>query len=327
MAVYFYQSPSGDGWRNLAVDRYFLEHLGAKDIMLYFYINENAVIIGKNQNAWKECNLEAMERDGVQLVRRHTGGGAVFHDRGNLNFSFIMGEGNYDLQRQMGVVVQTMAQFGLRAELSGRNDITIEGKKFSGNAFGVSHGMRGHHGTILVNADLSRLSNYLNVSKKKIQSKGITSVRARVCNLVELCPQITVEQVQQALKENFAREYGAYQEYVFDTAAEEEISSLYEEQASWEWRLGKAPKFDYQLEERLSFGEIQLLFGLEQGRITELRVYSDALETTVTQRIAQALLGGRFVAEEMAGNLAEAAAQQEDPMLQELAEYMRSIAL
>ena len=152
-------------------------------------------------------------------------------------------------------------------------------------------------------------------------------MRARVCKLVELCPQITVEQVQQALKENFAREYGAYQEYVFDTAAEEEISSLYEEQASWEWRLGKAPKFDYQLEERLSFGEIQLLFGLEQGRITELRVYSDALDTTVTQRIAQALLGGRFVAEEMAGNLAEAAAQQEDPMLQELAEYMRSIAL
>ena len=327
MAVYFYQSPSGDGWRNLAVDRYFLEHLGAGDIMLYFYINENAVIIGKNQNAWKECNLEAMDRDGVQLVRRHTGGGAVFHDRGNLNFSFIMGEGNYDLQRQMGVIVQTVAQFGLKAELSGRNDITIDGKKFSGNAFGVSRGMHGHHGTILVNVDLSRLGNYLNVSQKKIQSKGVTSVRARVCNLAELCPQISVEQVQQALKDNFAREYGAYQEYVFDAAAQEEIRALYEEQSSWEWRLGKAPKFDYQLEERLSFGEIQLMFGLEQGKITELRVYSDALDTTVTQRIAEALLGGRFVADEMADHLAKAAGQQADPMLQELADYIRSAAL
>ena len=149
MALYFYMSDSQDGWRNLARDRFFLNRLQKDDIMLYFYINGNAVIIGKNQNAWKECNLAAMEEDGVQVVRRHTGGGAVFHDKGNLNFSFIMGEQNYDLARQMGVIQKALSKIGLKAELSGRNDILVDGRKFSGNAFGMARGMRAHHGTIL----------------------------------------------------------------------------------------------------------------------------------------------------------------------------------
>lgn len=327
MAIYFYKSESGDGWQNLATDAYFLEHLSPEDICLYFYINKNAVIIGKNQNAWKECNLDAMERDGVQLVRRHTGGGAVYHDEGNLNFSFIMGEDEYDLARQMRVILRTVEKFGLHAELSGRNDILVDGRKFSGNAFGVAHGMRSHHGTILVNADLSKLGNYLNVSKKKIASKGVSSVRARVCNLAELAPEITVPQVEEALKAAFAEEYGAYTPYVFTEAEKAEIAKIYETQASWEWRLGKAPKFDYALEERLSFGEIQLYFGLEQGQITEMKIYSDALDTTITERIAKALLGARFVREEMADRLFAAAEAQQDPVLQELGKYISSVEL
>ncbi len=320
MAVYIYKSNSGDGWRNLAADRYFLENLGPDDIMLYFYINDNAVIIGRNQNAWKECNVRRMDEEGVQLVRRHTGGGAVYHDRGNLNFSFIMGEKHYDVARQMGVIVKTMRKLGLAAEASGRNDILIDGKKFSGNAFGVVKEMCGHHGTLLVSADLSKLGNYLNVSEKKIRSKGIASVRSRVVNLCELDESITVEQVEQVLRETFAEEYGAAQDYLLDEAAEQVIAKLYEEQSSWEWRLGNTMKFDFQVDDRFSFGDMQILLTLQKGVVSEAKVYTDALDTGLAEKVAKIFPGVRFDVEDMAAAL-EAAEQTE------LAEYFRNMEL
>lgn len=320
MAVYIYKSNSGDGWRNLAADRYFLENLGADDIMLYFYINDNAVIIGRNQNAWKECNVSRMDEEGVQLVRRHTGGGAVYHDRGNLNFSFIMGEKNYDLDRQMSVIVRTMKKLGFAAEASGRNDILIDGKKFSGNAFGVVKGMCGHHGTLLVSADLSKLANYLNVSEKKIRSKGIASVRSRVVNLSELDKTVTVEAVEQALRETFAEEYGTAREYQIDEAAEKVIAELYEEQRSWEWRLGNTMKFDYQIDDRFSFGDMQILLTLQKGIVSEAEVYTDALDTGLSEKIENVLHGIRFDAQELANALDKAGQT-------ELSEYFSKLEL
>lgn len=128
MSNYIYSAPTGDGWLNLARDGCFLENNKKGDVILYFYVNKNAVIIGRNQNAWKECNIANMDADGVQLVRRHSGGGAVFHDNGNLNFSFITDEKHYDLNRQMRVILNAVSKLGLKAELSGRNDITVDGK-------------------------------------------------------------------------------------------------------------------------------------------------------------------------------------------------------
>lgn len=323
MAIYFYRSKSGDGWRNLATDRYFLENLGADDIMLYYYINENAVIIGRNQNAWKECNLDRMDADGVQLVRRHTGGGAVFHDCGNLNFSFIMGEKNYDVQRQMNVVIAAMKKLGLTAELSGRNDILIDGKKFSGNAFGTSREMCGHHGTLLVSADLSRLANYLNVSEKKIRSKGISSVRARVCNLSDLAAGIDVERTAAALQDTFREEYGDYTEFVIDEATEKKIDAYYEEQCSWEWRLGRTPKFDYEFDERFSFGEMQIQLSLDSAVVCAAKVYTDALDTGIATAVEQKLLGARFDS----NALADALDQPDNAYFHEIAEYLRKQVL
>lgn len=323
MAVYFYQSKSGDGWRNLAADGFFLENLNKDDIMLYFYINKNAVIIGKSQNAWRECNLEAMERDGVQLVRRHTGGGAVFHDENNLNFSFIMSEDNYDLKRQMGVIQRMAARFGMTAELSGRNDILIDGKKFSGNAFAARKGMRAHHGTILVNTDLSRLANYLNVSQKKMNAKGIKSVKSRVCNLSDFNGSITVPMAAEAIKEEYAGEYGEYSEYVFSGEGLKETDRLYEKQASWEWRFGRTPEFDYQLEEKLSFGEIQLLFTVKEGRVLNVDVFSDALDTELPERLKALLAGAEFTPDALAERLL---AGGDAPELKETAEYIKSVS-
>lgn len=322
MSNYIYSAPTGDGWLNLARDGYFLENNKKGDVILYFYVNKNAVIIGRNQNAWKECSIANMDADGVQLVRRHSGGGAVFHDNGNLNFSFITDEKHYDLNRQMQVILNAVSKLGLKAELSGRNDITVDGKKFSGNAFSLAKGNRSHHGTILVNADLTKLSNYLCVSKEKMRSKGIDSVRARVCNICELSSGLTVEAMRRLVIESFIEEYGAASEYVFDGTALAEVEERRERLASWEWRFGKTPQFDFETDKRFSFGDTQVYFNLRDGVIRETKVYSDCLDTELTTEIENALTGVHFRKEEIKAALSK---MKDQNIAAELAEHFCSL--
>lgn len=322
MSNYIYSAPTGDGWLNLARDGYFLENNKKGDVILYFYVNKNAVIIGRNQNAWKECSIANMDADGVQLVRRHSGGGAVFHDNGNLNFSFITDEKHYDLNRQMRVILNAVSKLGLKAELSGRNDITVDGKKFSGNAFSLAKGNRSHHGTILVNADLTKLSNYLCVSKEKMRSKGIDSVRARVCNICELSSGLTVEAMRRLVIESFIEEYGAASEYVFDGTALAEVEERRERLASWEWRFGKTPQFDFETDKRFSFGDTQIYFNSSNGVIRETKVYSDCLDTELTTEIENALTGVHFRKEEIKAALSK---MKDQNIAAELAEHFCSL--
>lgn len=322
MAVYFYMSNSNDGWRNLAIDGFFLENLKKDDIMLYFYVNANAVIIGKNQNAWRECNIDAMEKDGVQLVRRHTGGGAVFHDDQNLNFSFIMNEEQYNVKRQMGVIQKMVADLGMTAELSGRNDILIGEKKFSGNAFAASRGMRAHHGTIMVNTDLSKLAGYLNVSEKKMRAKGVPSVKSRVCNLHDFNGSVTIQTVIALLKKEYQAEYGEYSEYKFNEQELARVDELYAVQSSWEWRFGRTPAFDYQLEERFSFGEMQFLFQVEGGLISDVAVFSDALDTELVQLVRNHMIGLRFNSKDISEMFEKDTSR---PEYKEIAQYIAAI--
>ena len=322
MSNYIYSAPTGDGWLNLARDGYFLENNKKGDVILYFYVNKNAVIIGRNQNAWKECSIANMDADGVQLVRRHSGGGAVFHDNGNLNFSFITDEKHYDLNRQMRVILNAVSKLGLKAELSGRNDITVDGKKFSGNAFSLAKGNRSHHGTILVNADLTKLSNYLCVSKEKMRSKGIDSVRARVCNLCELSSGLTVEAMRRLVTESFIEEYGAASEYVFDGTALAEVEERRERLASWEWSFGKTPQFDFETDKRFSFGDTQIYFNSRNGVIRETKVYSDCLDTELTTEIENALTGVHFRKEEIKAALSK---MKDQSIAAELAEHFCSL--
>ena len=322
MSNYIYSAPTGDGWLNLARDGYILENNKKGDVVLYFYVNKNAVIIGRNQNAWKECSIANMDADGVQLVRRHSGGGAVFHDNGNLNFSFITDEKHYDLNRQMRVILNAVSKLGLKAELSGRNDITVDGKKFSGNAFSLAKGNRSHHGTILVNADLTKLSNYLCVSKEKMRSKGIDSVRARVCNLCELSSGLTVEAMRRLVIESFIEEYGAASEYVFDGTALAEVEERRERLASWEWRFGKTPQFDFETDKRFSFGDTQIYFNSRNGVIRETKVYSDCLDTELTTEIENALTGVHFRKEEIKAALSK---MKDQSIAAELAEHFCSL--
>lgn len=323
MGNYIYSSLSDDGWMNLAVDQFFIENVKKDDIILYFYVNSNAVIIGRNQNAWKECNLEAMEKDGVQLVRRHTGGGAVYHDNGNLNFSFILHEINYDKERQFRVILNALASLGLQAQLSGRNDIIINEKKISGNAFGLAGNNRAHHGTLLVDSNLSRLSNYLNVSEAKIKSKGITSVRSRVCNLTDFVPGITVNQVKKAISDSFINEYGDAKEWNFTESDFNDVECRYKNQSSWEWRIGKSPQFDYEFDNRFSFGDMQIHLNVRNGIIESAKVCSDCLKIFLCEDIEKNLIGRWFKSEDIAKALMEI----DEPETIELADYFTKIKI
>lgn len=293
MATYWYVSPSRDGWQNLAADEWFLDHLGPEDMLLYFYINENAVIIGKNQNPWKECDLAAMERDGVQLVRRITGGGAVYHDLGNLNFSFIAGEGRYDLEKQLGLILEAVRSFGIPCDFSGRNDLLADGRKFSGNAFCTRQGIRQHHGTLLLRSDLGRLQNYLQVDPRKMTAKGISSVKSRVCNLSDFSDAVTPDSMLAAIRPLYEQRYGDITEFPMTPELAAQIVPYYETHSSWQWRLGKTPAFDLELDPRFPWGGVQMLLTLKEGRIREMQVYSDAMDVELCGELTRRLTGCR----------------------------------
>lgn len=312
-------SRSGDGRVNLAQDEYLLEQYraGTMDgVTLYFYVNENAVIIGRNQNAWRECAVDRMEKDGVQLVRRHTGGGAVYHDGGNLNFSFITDEKHYDKALFNGIIIRAVKSLGIDAEVSGRNDFTAEGRKFSGCAYALSGVARGMHGTLLVSAELDKLPKYLSPSKKKLMAKGIASVRSRVVNLSELAP-VTVEALREAVIREFLGTLGEAEELVFDESALERIEALTEKHRSWEHLFGASPVFDVEYSERLAFGEMRLMLKLRGGRIARADMTTDALNADLPGQIAALLRDVRYDAGDMAAALRKGGEEA-----RELADYI-----
>ena len=315
----FYLSHSTDGWQNLATDEWLLDNLAPDEMILYCYINRNAVIIGKNQNPWKECNLGAMEADEVQLVRRITGGGAVYHDMGNLNFSFIAGEDLYDVEKQMNTILQTIRMLGIPCEFSGRNDLLAEGRKFSGNAFCKRGKICQHHGTLLIHSDMSRLQHYLQVDPRKLQAKGVESVRSRVCNLTEFRQDVTIPMVVGTLKQAFRKTYGDYTEWVPTSADEAAMAPYREKHSSWEWRVGQTPAFDLELDRRFDWGGVQILLTSREGCVEKAEVFSDAMDPELPALVQGLLTGCRVDSQQMAQSLSRCENQQ----IQDIAAWIR----
>lgn len=300
---YFHMTDSVCPWHNLALEEHILLNLPPETCVLYLYQNENTVVIGKNQNAWKECRHALLESEGGKLARRISGGGAVFHDMGNLNFSFIVDKNEYDLERQLSVILEAVKSLGVEAAFSGRNDILSEGAKFSGNAFCYKKTSAFHHGTILIDADMTRLARYLSVSEDKIVSKGVESVRARVCNLKERNPKITVEEMVAALCESFAKIYGAFEP--LEIKDKKAISAIEARNASWEWKLGCSPSFDIETGVRFAWGHVDFYFSLKDGKVTDAHVYSDALDADFIDTLPCVLIGSPFHSKELAQRLTE----------------------
>lgn len=287
-------------YTNLALEEYLLKNVGEQECILYLWQNEKTVVIGKNQNPWKECKFTELERDGGKLVRRLSGGGAVFHDLGNLNFTFLVRKENYNVKKQLEVILKAVNHLGIPAEKSGRNDITVYGRKFSGNAF-YSDGIHNyHHGTILVAVDMNKLSHYLNVAKEKLVSKGVDSVRSRVVNLQEYRTDLDIDTMKQELVRAFGEVYGLNPKPLAkDFINSIEIDKWKEKFASWEWIFGQKLEFSDSFERRYPWGNIELQFRVIAGFVKECVVYSDSLNTEYIEQISSHFIGKSFTAASM----------------------------
>ena len=196
-----------DPYENLALEEALLSRVGKGELILYLWQNERTVVIGRNQNPWKECRTALLTGEGGHLARRLSGGGAVFHDLGNLNFTFLMSAEDYDLPRQLTVLERACQSLGIPAERSGRNDLLADGRKFSGNAFYKHNGRAYHHGTLMLDVDLEMVQRYLSPTKAKLAAKGVDSVRSRVVNLREFVPELTIDRLADALIAALAEVY------------------------------------------------------------------------------------------------------------------------
>lgn len=293
-------SLSFDPWYNLGLEEYFFENPASDEVILYLWQNEKAVVIGQNQNAWKECRCNLLYEKGGKLARRLSGGGAVYHDLGNLNFSFITKDNNYDLEKQLSVILKAVNSFGIKAHFSGRNDIVVNEKKFSGNAFYFDKGTALHHGTILINTDLLELVNYLKVSESKIRSKGIDSVSSRVINLTDIDPVFTVDSMKNALIKSFQIIYDKEAEQIsVDPEIESKLKDLYSKYASWEWRFGKSLDFDISFSHRFDWGEFDLILKMKQAYIDSAHVFSDSMEVNLIKNISAVVNNGSFKLEDI----------------------------
>ena len=206
-SLYVCRGRGTDPYENLALEEALLNRVGEGELILYLWQNERTVVIGKNQNPWKECRTALLAEEGGHLARRLSGGGAVFHDLGNLNFTFLMSAQDYDLPRQLAVIERACRSLGIPAARSGRNDLLADGRKFSGNAFYKHNGKAYHHGTLMVDVDLEMVQRYLSPSRAKLAAKGVDSVRSRVVNLREFVPTLSVRQLENALIAALAEVY------------------------------------------------------------------------------------------------------------------------
>lgn len=291
-------------YNNLALEEYLLNTVEEGECILYLWQNRHTVVIGRNQNCWKECKVDKLEEDNGYLARRLSGGGAVYHDLGNLNFTFLVHKSDYDVRRQLQVIIEAVRSFGVEAVQTGRNDIVVDERKFSGNAFYENGDRCYHHGTIMVNVDKDHLPKYLNVSLKKMQSKGVDSVKSRVINLAECNPEITIEAMTGALVKAFGKTYGLEPRMMcekdLDTKKIEELTRVYSSDA---WKYGTSISFTCEMDERYPWGLITLQYAVVDGSISECRVYSDAMDGEFIPRIEKCLTGCAFRTNDMCAQL------------------------
>lgn len=281
---------------NLAMEQYVFDCLPRDRMYFMLWQNDNAIIVGKYQNTIAEINEEAVRERGIRVVRRLSGGGAVYHDMGNLNFTFItdVGESNaLDLKLFCEPVVRTLATLGVKAEVNGRNDITIDGKKFSGNSQYIRQGRVMHHGTIMFDSDLSVVSEALRVDPTKIQTKGIRSVRSRVTNVAEHLPEkVTLPEFRRILLENILKENPgeAYPLTQDDLAAVEKLRA--ERYATWDWNYGFSPVCTMLRRRRVDgCGMIEAYITVEHGKIAALSFKGDFFSASEPDELAAHFVG------------------------------------
>lgn len=288
-------STTNDTAYNVALEEYAFKNLLDDDEIFMLWINQPSIIIGKNQNGLAEIDSDYVREKGIRVIRRISGGGAVYHDYNNLNYTLIAprkNENAFDFQAFSLPVIKALDKLGLTATFSGRNDIEIDGKKICGNAQAYSKDRLLHHGCILFNVDLSVLGKALTVKPDKIKSKGVKSVRSRVTNIYdELENKINIAEFQQAIFDEVKATRPDMTAYEFSQEDLAAIKKLAEWKASWEWNYGKSPQYDLHKEKRFSSGNIEVLMEIKHSILQNITFYGDFFGVRDVQELASALQG------------------------------------
>ena len=290
---------------NLAIETYLVQEMPLDEPILLFYINEPSIIIGRNQNTIEEINTEYVEKQGIHVVRRLSGGGAVYHDAGNLNFSFIMpddGESFRNFGKVTQPIIDALHDMGVEgAELKGRNDLVIDDKKFSGNAMYSTNGRMFAHGTLMFDSDVNEVVNALKVRKDKLESKGIKSIRSRVTNIK---PYLTDTHQNMSTKD-FRQEILLK---IFETDKLEDVNvykltekdwerinaisdKLYR---NWDWNYGRSPEFDLVRRQRFAIGSIEAKMNVSEGEIKEIKLFGDFFGLGEISDVEKVLTGVKY---------------------------------
>ncbi|MCY8512056.1 lipoate--protein ligase LplJ [Bacillus atrophaeus] len=286
---------------NLAIEEYCLKYLDPEQPYLLFYVNQPSIIIGKNQNTIEEINTKYVEDNGIIVVRRLSGGGAVYHDLGNLNFSFITkddGDSFHNFKKFTEPVIQALKQLGVDAELSGRNDIVANGRKISGNAQFATKGRIFSHGTLLLDSAIDNVVSALKVKKDKIESKGIKSIRSRVANISEfLDDKMSTNEFRSHLLRHIfnTNDITKVPEYKLTEEDWKIINKISEERyQNWDWNFGKSPKFNLQHSKRFPIGSIDLRLEVKKGIIEDCSIFGDFFGVGDITDIENALIGKQY---------------------------------
>ncbi|MBO5847986.1 MAG: lipoate--protein ligase [Bacteroidales bacterium] len=281
---------------NLAVESNLLDDYLPNTVTMFLWKNSKTVVIGTNQNPYSECEVEALLNDGGHVSRRRTGGGAVYHDLGNLNFSFVADKEIYDVKKQMQVIQKALLNFNLTTEVSGRNDITYEGRKFSGNAFAKTQYQGLHHGTILIKTDGERLQKFLKVKPAKLHKHGVKSVASRVINLSEVA-DITSDNIIPHLIRAFEEVYDNKAKVIeFDSLLTEKTMNLSRHIGSNEYLFGKWKEFSTKKSETFDWGSVDIDLNIDEeiGIIKDINIASDSLEPAAINAAMELLKGANI---------------------------------
>ena len=289
-------------YENLAIEKELLSKIDDKTVILYLWQNHNTVVIGKNQNPFAECDVAKTKEDGVLIARRLSGGGAVFHDKGNLNFTFAVSKENYSVKKQLEVIKKACDLAGIKAEISGRNDILVDSKKFSGNAFYHTKTASLHHGTLLINSNLDNVGKYLTPDISKLQSKGIKSVKSRVVNLSEINSELTCDKMREYMIAAAQEVYGVNaQEYPgINSLKTQETIRLF---GSREYIFTTPIPYTAIFKGKIDSGHFELRFLVKNEKIEDLQIFTDALDEKIPDGIKRLLLGGKYDFDEIENKL------------------------
>lgn len=289
--VLIVESQSTNPYENLALEEFLFETLPKNACILYLWQNANTVVIGYNQNPFAQCDMKEVHTGSTYVARRLSGGGAVWHDMGNLNFTFIAEKENFCRDRNTVVLLNVLKRLGVPALKDGRNDITVCGKKVSGNAYYERDNKCLHHGTLLVNSDLKKMNRILCVDGGKWKERGIDSVRSRVGNLCDRIEKITVEKVKAEFIKVFKAEYASVVALDVSEIDRERVTELKEKYISDKWIWGREIPGNLHIEKRFEWGDMSLDAYVEGDIIKSIEIYSDSLEVEIFDALKNSLKG------------------------------------